>query len=327
MDYQNIAINRGNSVSEFYIAFSQAGLYNQSRILGEGGKGIAMYTFENRVKNTKLTKIEQRVAEFILSNFEYIAFMKSADIAEKLHISSSSVVRVSRTLGYTGFNEMMACIRDEIIEQINDSNANNISPASKLTASWNTLDSDDPISRYLEKVQTVTKSVFEKNNAEKFRQAKEFILNANTRYIAGFYGCRPLADLFTIHLARVLPQTFSILHADSDAYVRLINITNLDCLILFSYERYADIAIRASQIAHDAGAKVVAITDKITAPVAQGADVILLSDHDSGSFFNSSAALVMILEVLTLNIAGECSGTTQVNLRQIDKYLMESSLF
>jgi len=286
-----------------------------------------MNSFESRVKDTRLTKIERRIAEYILSNFEYIGFMKSADIAQKLEVSTSSVVRLSRTLGYAGFNEMMGEIRKEIVNRMNGFETHNVSPASKLAASWSRIEADDPISRYLENVRRIITSVVEKNSAEKFHRAKRIILNACTRYIAGYCGCRPIADLLALHVNRILPQTFCVMHADSDAFVRLVNITAEDCLVLFSYERYADMAIRSAQMARDAGAKLIVVTDKITAPVAAGADVVLLSEHSSGSFFNSSVALVMIAEILSLSITGDYPKEVQEHMNLIDRYISGSGLY
>lgn len=286
-----------------------------------------MGSFEDRVKNARLTKIERKISEYILANYDFIGFMTSAEIAEKLHVSTSSVVRLSRTLGYVGFNEMMALIREEIVERMNAADVKGNSPVNKLAASWNKISEDALLSRYFENLQVTTSSVIEKNSSEKFHEAQKIISSSEHRYVAGFYGCRPAADLLTIHLSRIFPQTTSIIHADSDAYVRLINIKPKDCLILFSYARYANIAIRASQIARSAGARLIVITDKITAPVATGADVVLLSEHCSGSFFNSSVALVMTAEILALSAVPDHSEAVERQLTELDKYLTESNLF
>ena len=286
-----------------------------------------MTSFESRVKNTRLTRIERQAAEYILENFEYIGFLKSAEIAKRLGVSTSSVVRLSRTLGYAGFNEMMGQIREEIMERMNGANAREASPASKLAASWNRHDADRSISLYLEKTQSILHSVMEKNSPEKFQQARDIMLRAKTRYIAGYYGCRPLADLTMVHVSRILPQTFCLCHADSDSYVRLVNITADDCLILFSCARYADMAIRTAQIAREAGARVIVVTDKLTAPVAIGADVVLLAEHDCGSFFNSSVGLTMIAEILSLSIATEHSDAVQQRMNKIDEYVTQGNLF
>jgi DNA-binding MurR/RpiR family transcriptional regulator len=112
-----------------------------------------------------------------------------------------------------------------------------------------------------------------------------------------------------------------------DTIAQAVNITPNDCLILFSYERYADMAIKLADIAHRFGAKIIAVTDKITSPIAEGADVVFLSENDGGSFFNSSIALLMIAEMLALVASKDRYSEIESHLDLIDEYLAKGNLY
>ena len=56
-----------------------------------------------QLREVKLTKKEKLIAEFVLDNFAEACFITSTEIAKRLNISDSSVIRFTRTLGYAGF--------------------------------------------------------------------------------------------------------------------------------------------------------------------------------------------------------------------------------
>ncbi len=72
-----------------------------------------------RLMGVKLTKKEKLIAEFILDNFAEACFITSTEIAKRLHVSDSSVIRFTRTLGYTGFMDFQRSIRKTYTERIN----------------------------------------------------------------------------------------------------------------------------------------------------------------------------------------------------------------
>ena len=58
-----------------------------------------------QLMGVKLTKKEKLIADFILDNFAEACFITSTEIAKRIHVSDSSVIRFTRTLGYSGFME------------------------------------------------------------------------------------------------------------------------------------------------------------------------------------------------------------------------------
>ena len=52
-----------------------------------------------QLMGVKLTKKEKLIAEFVLDNFAEACFITSTEIAKRLNISDSSVIRFTRTLG------------------------------------------------------------------------------------------------------------------------------------------------------------------------------------------------------------------------------------
>ena len=91
--------------------------------------------FQDLIKNTTLTKKESQIADYVLNNFREVCFMTSTELAEKLQISHSSVIRFTKDLGYSGYTEFQRAIRAQYNDYIdNHSDAPTI-PTVKLTQS------------------------------------------------------------------------------------------------------------------------------------------------------------------------------------------------
>ena len=62
-----------------------------------------MKELREAINNARLTKTQRMIATYILDNSADACFMTSTEIAETLGVSESSVIRFSRSLGYSGF--------------------------------------------------------------------------------------------------------------------------------------------------------------------------------------------------------------------------------
>ena len=62
---------------------------------------------ENRLQNliisAQLTPKEKEVADYVLENLQKCCFMTSTELAGELNVSYSSVIRLTKTLGFTGY--------------------------------------------------------------------------------------------------------------------------------------------------------------------------------------------------------------------------------
>ena len=62
-----------------------------------------MENMQDLLRLAHMTKTQKIIAEYILDNASDACFMTSTEIALKLGVSESSVIRFSRTIGFSGF--------------------------------------------------------------------------------------------------------------------------------------------------------------------------------------------------------------------------------
>ena len=98
------------------------------------------------------------------------------------------------------------------------------------------------------------------------------------------------------------------------------SITREDCLIVFSFPRYSSVDRSVVEMAREAGAAVVVVTDKPSALLAPYASVLITVPVDSSTFFNSMVAPQFAAEILLDAISHRVKGIEK-RLRKIDRYL------
>lgn len=83
----------------------------------------------------------------------------------------------------------------------------------------------------------------------------------------------------------------------------------------------------AAEMAYEAGAKVILMTDKASSPLAKYATQLLTVSVDSNTFFNSYVAVMFTMELLCSFISRKMGYSTEAKLELIDKYLSKLGLF
>ena len=77
-----------------------------------------MKELRETIHNATLTKTQKLIAKYVLDNSADACFMTSTDIADTLGVSESSVVRFSRSLGYSGFMEFQKSLRKDYQDKV-----------------------------------------------------------------------------------------------------------------------------------------------------------------------------------------------------------------
>lgn len=280
-----------------------------------------------QLMGVKLTKKEKLIAEYVLDHFTEACFITSTEIAKRLHVSDSSVIRFTRTLGYSGFMDFQKAIRKTYTERINSVSEKITVPSERLKLSISKLDQSDIVESYFSNVIQNLKSCINNNDTIDFERAAGLIVGSKRKFIVTSRMNSGVGDLLLLLLKHLLPDVYETSHPALNVIDHLCDITENDCVIIVSFPRYSEMDMLAAQMAYDAGAKVVLITDKASAPLAQYATQLLTVSVDSNTFFNSYVGVLFTMELLCSFISKKMGYSTEAKLELIDKYLSKLGLF
>jgi DNA-binding MurR/RpiR family transcriptional regulator len=98
-------------------------------------------------------------------------------------------------------------------------------------------------------------------------------------------------------------------------------------MLAVSLSPYAVSTHRAAELARKAGAKIVAITDTESAPVARLAHVVILVSARSPSFFDTISPALAAAEVLVALLASRAGKDVPTKISQHEQHLREAGVF
>ncbi len=280
-----------------------------------------------QLMGVKLTKKEKLIAEFVLDNFAESCFITSTDIAKRLNVSDSSVIRFTRTLGYSGFMDFQKSIRKTYTERINSVSDNITVPSERLKLSISKLGQSDIVESYFSNVLQNLKYSINHNDTLAFERAAGLIAGSKRKFIVSSRANSCIGDMMLLLLKHLLTDVYDTSHPALNVIDHLCDITENDCIVAVSFPRYSEMDLLAAQMAYESGAKIILLTDKASSPLAQYATQLLTVSVDSNTFFNSYVGVLFTMELLCSFISRKMGYSTEAKLQLIDRYISKVGLF
>ena len=272
------------------------------------------------IRSSNLTKTQQMIARYILDNDSDACFMTSTEIAEKLGVSESSVVRFSRSLGFSGFVEFQKSLRKDYQDKVFSISSAITTPSERIAHRSILDETTDYVQRHYKNALQNMDTFFSTNSAALFEEAADIILNCKRKYIAATRGNTCLCDYFSLYLKQMVSHVIMTNTASLSPIDHMCSISKDDCLIIFSFPRYSSVDEVTAEMAMEAGAKIIVVTDKPSSLLSQYATVLFTVPVDSNTFFNSMVAPQFVTEGILETISHKAKGIEK-RLKKIDRYL------
>lgn len=279
-----------------------------------------MEQLKDMLKQAKLTKTSKIIGDYILDHETDACFMTSTELATELDVSEASVIRFARALGFTGYMDFQKNLRKSHTERLNRISSAVAVPYERLQASM-AVEGGDYIQEFLMNTETNITSVVRNNPKETFDAAIELLVQARRKYIVASRANTGVAAYFNLLLRHQLPDVIPTWESSVNVIDHMCDIGSRDCVILFSFPRYSEMDRQALQMAEDAGAKILVITDRPSAPMARYASVLLTVDVDTNTFFNSYVGVQLVMEILSAGLSRRVGGANAEKLQLIDRYI------
>ena len=155
------------------------------------------------INKTPLTKTQKMIAQYILDNSADACFMTSTEIALKLGVSESSVIRFSRSLGFSGFMDFQKSLRRDYQDKVLSISSSITIPSQRIAKRAQLTSSAEYINRHLKNAAKNLENALTSNRPEAFEEAADIILASRHKYITASRGnCLPrglFSSLFETH--------------------------------------------------------------------------------------------------------------------------------
>ncbi|MBC7919004.1 MAG: MurR/RpiR family transcriptional regulator [Rhodoferax sp.] len=243
------------------------------------------------------------IADFLLRNPVRATAWGIEELASQTRISTATLSRFARQLGYAGFAALRAAMADALQTAIQPV----YQPVEKLRGALERKSAHQGTSVLVESQQVCLANVTQTvagMDAARINAVAKRVRDADTVYTLGFGISAHLAAMLALDLQPFCRQSINVVEFGGTevAAGRLMNIGPKDLLIAISFPRYASDAVTLTRYARDRGARIVALTDSPASPLAAWAHDMLLCAASHPVLSSSYAAAVVMAETLVTSL-------------------------
>ncbi len=263
-----------------------------------------------------LTGAERRVADVLLKSEEVAALYTAGEIAQMAGTSDSTVIRLARTLGLSGYLEMQRLARRKVIEELHSRTSD------RLHAAGATLSNSDLIGRVFAKdVSNLDISAKNLSRAV-FSDLISQMVSARRVYIVGSRTASSSVSLLAFCLRLLREDVRALTGQLEEDFDKLLEAGPEDVMLGFSMARYASHTLSVMQIAGSKGVSLFGVTDSMISPVNGITSKILLLSNDSLSVTPSPTAVVALIHAIVAAVGVELSedgGAVEARLGELEE--------
>jgi DNA-binding MurR/RpiR family transcriptional regulator len=241
----------------------------------------------------------QQVGRFVAAN-DYDATTRSMrDLAAEAGADPAAFTRLAKAIGYSGWEELRAALTEA-------RRPAQAAPFSGRTRGRRHGPNAD-VMLVTDKLEAEAAGL-PRIAAQSIADAARALHGAKRIWIAGYRSCRSVAELLNYELRLFRPDQVQIVGASGPDDLDLGAFRPGEAVIVIGFMPYTHASVRVAQAAYHAGATLIAITDVVTAPMAEGADHALLFEAASSpGFFPSltgAIAIAQSLAAVTFSLGG-----------------------
>lgn len=241
-----------------------------------------------------LSQGERRVADRILDYPGEFATHTAVELAQLCQVSSATISRFVRRLGYRDYDQARRNARDA---QTWGSPVYLISQQAESAKIG-----QDSVARYLEEEASNLQATFEGLNPVELKKAIAAMVRAQRLFFLGFRNSSLLASLACSQFMRFRKNVFQ-LNAQADTLAeRLAELDKGDVVVVVALRRLHRQLEEYVSVARDRGARIVLITDPSIRTLPAQADWTFVAAVESSQAFDCYAGAVALLRLLAVEV-------------------------
>lgn len=241
------------------------------------------------------SKGQKAIASYILNHYDKAAFMTAAKLGQTVGVSESTVVRFVVELGYDGYPALKKVLQQLI--------KNKLTVIQRVHVTEDRIKENGVLRSVLNSdIANITETLT-RIDENQFSEAIDAIVNAKKIYILGARSSSTLAYFLSFNLNLIFDNIRLIeVNGAGEVFEQMIRVGSEDVVIGISFPRYSKRTVKALEFAHSRGAKVIAITDSVSAPIADPADNVLIAKSDMASYVDSLVAPMSLINALIVGV-------------------------
>lgn len=239
---------------------------------------------------------QRKVLDFFLRQPDEAVFFTSIQVARATAVSEATVSRTARAVGFDGYPEFKSAFQAYFLQRMSTV------ARVKLTAKPNRKESEI-IDELLEAELANLKATHQALDHDAIGRAAALLGEAQQVYVIGLRSGYGMAWLLDFSLNLMGGRSRLVTPGFGNIPEQLEQVRPGDVVFGIGFERYTRATVELFRACLAKGARGIALTDKATSPLVEGADVVLEAQTRLSSFVESFVAPTAVIDTLLTLVA------------------------
>lgn len=283
----------------------------------------AAQTISDRIHEMldELTRAERQLALSVLENYPASGLGPLTALAKDAEVSVPTVARMVQKLGYKGYPEFQAGLREELRARVQ-------TPIAKHDTWAEAAPSEHILNRFTDAVIDNIRLTLGHIDPVAFDHACELLADEDRHlYIVGGRITHTLAEYLFLHMQVIRPNLTHVQSTSNTWPHYLLNAKEGDVFVIFDVRRYENNTLKLAELAHQRGALIILMTDQWRSPVHQLATVCLSNRIVVPSAWDSATTMMLLIETMISSVQTLNWTQTKARIEGLEDMFDQTKLF
>lgn len=268
-----------------------------------------------------LTRAERQLANTIVENYPVSGLGSITQVAKKAGVSSPTIVRMVKKLGFKGFPEFQAELRRELEARISGPVTRHDNWAQKAPDSH-------ILNRFADSVIENIRQSLGQIETESFDATCKLLSDTDhPLFIVGGRITRALADYLFLHM-QVIRKNVTHIQPISNSWPHyFLDIEAGDVLVIFDIRRYENSTLKLAEIANEKGARIILFTDQWRSPIEKFSSYCFSARIVVPSAWDSTVELMLLVETFVAAVQELTWPQTRTRMEELEEMFDRTRLF
>ena len=274
-----------------------------------------------RTRYDALTRAERQLAESLLANYPVSGLGSITTLAENAGVSTPTVARMVQKLGYKGYPEFQAGLRQELEATISN-------PIAKHDRWASNAPGLHILNRFADAITGNLRETLSELDTADFDSAAALLSDRKRAvYFVGGRITGAIAEYFFTHMQVIRPKT-ALMSSNSSSWPQyMLNMNGGDVLVIFDIRRYEQDMVTLAEVAHGNNVTILLFTDQWTSPVSRFASHTFRVHIEAPSAWDSSVVTLFVVEALIEAVQNNGWDETRQRMNALEGLFEQTRLF
>ncbi|MDS7594238.1 MurR/RpiR family transcriptional regulator [Agrobacterium tumefaciens] len=240
-----------------------------------------------------LTPAAHEVVQAVINDPRHASFASAADLAQKAEVNVATITRTAQSLGFSGWPDLRQEIRTRFMSKLS-------APEVSVVHQQET-GADRPFDAALNRQIEQLTALRRRTDRQSVRDVAKVIAGGKRRIVLGSGSFASIANILAHHATlcgyRMELATDGVMIANA-----LGDVKEGDVVVIVTFWRLYNSAIRAARQAKARGATTCIITDAAVDALAENGDYLLLAPAESTSFYTTIIPGISLVEAISAEL-------------------------